>query len=159
MSSASTVSTVSTSPSGFTGVVRDVVILIARVAVGVILFAHGWQKFFTNGIDGTSQGFEGMGVPAPTAAAIFAASVELVGGALLIIGLLTPLVAVLVTANLAGAYWYAHSDAGTIFVDAGGYELVLALAAGALLVGAVAGGRISLDHLVFGRKKASSPAA
>ena len=71
--------------SSFSGVVSDIVILVSRVAVGVILFAHGWQKFFTNGIDATAQGFEGMGVPAATAAAIFAATVELVGGALLIV--------------------------------------------------------------------------
>ncbi len=139
--------------------VSDVVIFLARAAVGVILFAHGWQKFFTNGIDATSQGFDSMGIPAPTAAAVFAATVELVGGALLVIGLLTPVVAVLVVADMAGAFWFAHSDAGTIFVDNGGYELVLALAAGAALAGVVAGGRFSLDYLAFGRRKATSKAA
>lgn len=129
-------------------VIRDVVILLARVALGVILFAHGWQKFFTNGIDATAQGFESMGIPAATAAAVFAAVVELVGGALIVIGLLSRTVAVLVVVDMAGAFWFAHSDAGTIFVGEGGYELVLALAAGAALVGAVAGGRYSLDGVL-----------
>ncbi|MGO1464963.1 MAG: DoxX family protein, partial [Candidatus Corynebacterium faecigallinarum] len=96
--------------SSFSGVVSDIVILVSRVAVGVILFAHGWQKFFTNGIDATARGFEGMGVPAATAAAIFAATVELVGGALLIVGLFTPVVALLVVADMAGAFWYAHRE-------------------------------------------------
>ena len=145
--------------SSFSGVVSDIVILVSRVAVGVILFAHGWQKFFTNGIDATAQGFEGMGVPAATAAAIFAAAVELVGGALLIVGLFTPVVALLVVADMAGAFWYAHREAGTIFVGDGGYEFVLALAVGAALAGALAGGRFSLDRLVFGRKRSLSPAA
>ena len=130
-------------------------IVIARVAVGVTLLAHGWQKFFTNTIDGTSTFFESMDVPAATAAAIFAATVELVGGILLIVGLFTPVVAVLVVIDMIGAWWFVHSDAGTIFVDAGGYELVLVLAAGAALVGAVAGGRYSLDHLILARRKAA----
>lgn len=106
--------------SSFSGVVSDIVILVSRVTVGAILVAHGWQKFFTNGIDATAQGFEGMGVPAATAAAIFAATVELVGGALLIVGLFTPVVALLVVADMAGAFWYAHREAGTIFVGDGG---------------------------------------
>ncbi|WP_297009391.1 DoxX family protein [uncultured Corynebacterium sp.] len=130
----------------------DIVILIARVAVGVILFAHGWQKFFTNTIDGTSAFFASADVPAATASAIFAATVELVGGALLVVGLFTPVVGVLVVIDMLGAWWFVHSDAGTIFVDGGGYELVLALAAGAALVGAVGGGRFSLDHLFSARR-------
>ena len=139
----------------FSRTTSDIVILIARVAVGVTLLAHGWQKFFTNTIDGTSTFFESMDVPAATAAAIFAATVELVGGILLIVGLFTPVVAVLVVIDMIGAWWCVHSDAGTIFVDAGGYELVLVLAAGAALVGAVAGGRYSLDHLILVRRKAA----
>lgn len=139
----------------FSRTTSDIVILIARVAVGVTLLAHGWQKFFTNTIDGTSTFFESMDVPSATAAAIFAATVELVGGILLIVGLFTPVVAVLVVIDMIGAWWFVHSDAGTIFVDAGGYELVLVLAAGAALVGAVAGGRYSLDHLILARRKAA----
>jgi putative oxidoreductase len=41
----------------------DIVILIARVALGVTLLAHGWQKFFTNTIDGTATFFESMDIP------------------------------------------------------------------------------------------------
>lgn len=134
--------------------VSDIVILVARIAVGVTLLAHGWQKFFTNTIDGTSAFFESMDIPAATAASIFAATVELVGGVLLIVGLFTPVVAVLVVVDMIGAWWFVHSDAGTFFVDGGGYELVLMIAAGAALVGALAGGRYSLDHLIFGRRKA-----
>lgn len=138
------------------GTISNVVILLARIALGVTLFAHGWQKFFTNGIDATAQGFDSMGVPAATASAIFAAAVELVGGALLIIGLLTPLVAVLVVVDMAGAFWFAHRTAGTIFVSDGGYELVLVLAAGAALVGAVAGGRYGVDGMLRRRRGAAA---
>ncbi|MFV8243084.1 DoxX family protein [Mycolicibacterium peregrinum] len=41
--------------------VRNVLILLARVGLGVIFVAHGWQKFVTNGIAATQQGFAHMG--------------------------------------------------------------------------------------------------
>lgn len=141
--------------TGVSGTVSDIVILVARVALGAILIAHGWQKFFTNTIDGTSTAFASMDIPAATAAAVFAATVELVGGILLILGLATPVVGALVVVDMIGAWWYAHRDAGTIFVDAGGYELVLALAAGAAVIGAIGGGRFSLDRALLGRRRAA----
>lgn len=141
-----------TSLTGVSRTVSDVVILVSRIALGAILIAHGWQKFSTNTIDGTAAFFESMDIPAASAAAIFAATVELVGGVLLIVGLATPVVGLLVVIDMFGAWWFVHADAGTIFVDKGGYELVLALAAGAALVGAVGGGRFSLDHLIVSRR-------
>lgn len=53
--------------------------LAARVILGVILIAHGWQKFSEWTIAGTTQSFEGMGVPAASIAAPAAAIIELVG--------------------------------------------------------------------------------
>lgn len=138
-----------------TPLISDIVILIARIAIGVTLLAHGWQKFFTNGIGGTADGFEAMGVTAPTASAVFAAVVELVGGILIIVGLFTPVVAVLVVIDMLGAWWFVHKDAGTFFVDGGGHELVLMLAAGAAIIGALVGGKFSLDRLLFHRKAAA----
>jgi putative oxidoreductase len=67
------------------GPARDLAVLVARVAVGVVFLAHGWQKLFTNGIDGTAAFFDQVGVPAAHAAAWFAAVVELAGGAAVII--------------------------------------------------------------------------
>ena len=63
---------------------RDLILLIARVGLGVVFIAHGWQKYRTNGIDGTATGFDQMGVPAPTLSAYYATAVELIGGAALI---------------------------------------------------------------------------
>ena len=57
-----------------------------------------------------------------------AALVELVGGALILVGLATPLVALLVVLNMAGAFWFAHRDGG-VFVTDGGWELVAVIAA------------------------------
>jgi len=130
----------------------DLALLASRVALGVILLAHGWQKLNEYTIAGTAASFAQMGVPAPTAAATFATAVELVGGAALILGLLTPVVALLNIANLLGALVLVHAGNG-VFVENGGYELVLALAAGLAVVAVLGGGKLSVDSLI-GRRYA-----
>ena len=134
---------------------RDLALLLARVAVGLAFFAHGWQKLFTNGIDGTASFFNQSGVPMPTVAAWAAALLELVGGALLIVGLVVPAAALLLVFDMLGAYVFVHAGNG-LFIDRGGFELVGALGAGCLILLAVGGGRYSVDHPLFGRR--GSPA-
>jgi putative oxidoreductase len=126
---------------------KDLAVLVARVAIGAVLIAHGAQKFFTFGIAGTTDSFAGMGIPVPEAAASFAAVVELVGGAALVLGAATPVVGLLVTVNMLGALVLVHIGNG-VFVDQGGFELVAALGAGALVLAATGPGAWSVDHLV-----------
>lgn len=130
----------------------DVVLLLARIGLGVILIAHGWQKFNEWTLAGTASSFEEMGIPAPGVTSVFAASAELVGGALLLVGLFTPLVAVLNLLVQIGAFALVHVQAG-VFVDDGGYELVLALAVGLLLVAARGAGKFSIDALLPGSRR------
>lgn len=135
--------------------VVDGVLLFARVAVGIIFFAHGWNHLFTTGIEGTQHEFKSLGAPAPSFSAWYAGIVELIGGVLLIIGVLIPLAAVLLFLDMAGAFFFVHWRKG-IYVSNGGYELVLALGAAALALGAVGPGRYSiaglLGHLRGGRR-------
>ena len=65
--------------------VREVLLLVARVLIGIVLIAHGWQKFATYGIGGVTASFEKMGVPLPAVSAVFSAVVELAGGAALLL--------------------------------------------------------------------------
>ncbi|MFZ2510863.1 MAG: DoxX family protein [Gordonia sp. (in: high G+C Gram-positive bacteria)] len=116
----------------------------ARIILGIIFIAHGWQKFFTNGIGATADGFKQMGVPAPTLSAWFSALVELVGGAALVIGLAVPVFAVLLILNMLGALFMVHLENG-FFAASGGYELVLALIAGLIAVGFTNQGAASVD--------------
>lgn len=87
--------------------------------------------------------------------------IELIGGALLILVSLTPLVGILLTANVIGALVIVHLTP-TPFVDQGRWELVAALAAGALLLAVMGPGRLSVDHFLFvgktskGRKRSSA---
>ncbi|GAB2736845.1 DoxX family protein [Salinifilum aidingensis] len=130
-------------------ILRDLFALVARVGIGVVLIAHGWQKFVDWGIAGTAESFRGMGVPSPTAAAWFAAVVELVGGVLLVLGLLLPLVGVAVAVDMAGAALFVHAGQGLFVPD--GVELVLVLGVATLALG-FGGGRWSLDHGLFRRR-------
>lgn len=129
---------------------RDVALLAARVGLGVIFVAHGWQKFSTWGIEGTASSFAQMGVPLPEVSAWFSAIVELVGGAALVLGAAVPVFGVLLAFVMTGALVIVHAGSG-IFVDQGGFELVLALGAGALTLAAVGPGRWSIDALVAPR--------
>lgn len=137
-------------PARTTPVLGDVALLFARVALGFVLLAHGWQKYSEYTLDGTTAAFGDMGVPAPAAAALFATVVEIVGGLALIAGLLTPVAAAANIVNLLGALVLVHAGNG-VFVENGGYELVLALIAGLTVVLALGSGRFSTDELLARR--------
>src|SRR5699024_5072077 len=107
---------------------RDILLLLARVGLGAVFLAHGLEKFITNGVDGTAEGFAAMGVPLPTVSAWFAALVETIGGTALILGVLTPVFGVLLAIVTVGALLIVHLPNG-IWVADNGYELVLALTA------------------------------
>lgn len=124
---------------------RDLGLLIGRVVVGVTFMVHGWQKW-SAGIGGTQQGFADLGVPVPDVSAAALASLELGGGALLVLGALTSVVAPLLGLGMLGAAWYAHRDAFLMSDD--GAEFVLVLAAVAFLLALVGPGRLSVDALL-----------
>jgi len=130
--------------------VRDLAQLVARIGLGYVFFAHGWQKLHDNGLAGTTAAFRKMGIPAPEASAYYSTFVELIGGAALILGLLTGLVGLLLFADMLGAFAIVHVHNG-VFVGSGGYELVAALGVGALLLAVIGAGRISVDGAI-GRK-------
>jgi putative oxidoreductase len=130
---------------------RDAALLLARLLLGTIMLAHGHQKLLVEGLGRTSQGFEHMSIPWAIVSASFVTVVEVVGGALLVAGLLTTVVAALMGVVMAGAAAYVHVPHG-IFVTDGGWELVGAIGA-ALTVLAVAGpGRWSAEHLLRVRR-------
>lgn len=124
---------------------------ILRVVTGFLFAAHGWQKFNEFTIPGTQAAFVQMGVPAANLVAPVIATLELVGGVALILGVLTRVFAVLLALDMLGALFLVHATAG-IFAAAGGYELVLILAAAALAVALVGAGRVSVDKALFGHR-------
>ena len=135
--------------------VRDVALLVARLVLGVVLVAHGWQKVFTNGLGATAEGFAGMGVPLAPVSAAFVGLVELVGGVLLVAGAATALVGVLVVLDMIGAALLVHVANG-VFASDGGWELVGVIGATALVLAAVGAGRFSVDHVLASRRTAAT---
>ncbi|GAA2617950.1 DoxX family protein [Actinomadura fulvescens] len=127
----------------------DAGLLVGRVAIGVVFIAHGWDKL-DKGHGAVSAGFDKGGIPLPDLSAAFVTWVELAGGIAMILGLLVPLTGLLLAFTMAGAYWYVHRENG-LFANEGGYEYVLVLAALALLLTFVGGGRFGLDA-VFSRR-------
>lgn len=108
--------------------------LIVRVVLGVIFAVHGFVKF-QDGISNTVGWFESIGLPGFLAYGV--ASVEIIGGLLLIIGLGTRIVAGLFLLLMVGAIITAKLAVGFL----NGYELDLALMAMAAFL-AIAGSEL-----------------
>ena len=125
--------------------------------LGVVLFAHGWQKLVIKGIGGTYAWFQAMGIPLAIVATSFVTTVEFVGGALLILGALTRVVVALHILVMIGAAALVHISHG-LFAQDGGWELVGVIAACELVLAATGAGRFSIDHLVHrGRQARAMP--
>ena len=125
--------------------------------LGVVLFAHGWQKFVIKGIGGTYAWFQAMGIPLAIVATSFVTVVEFVGGALLLLGALTRVVVALHMLVMIGAAGFVHISHG-LFAQDGGWELVGVIAACELVLAATGAGRFSIDHLVHrGRQARAMP--
>ena len=111
------------------------------------MVAHGLQKL-TGGPANFGQGLAGMGVPLPVLMAYVVTFVELIGGILLIIGLLSRLAALLLTIDLAVAILLVNVNTGLIAPQGSGAgaELDLALIAGLLVILFAGPGKLSLDY-------------
>jgi putative oxidoreductase len=115
----------------------DLGLLALRLWIGVVGMLHGSQKIFTGeGIKGFAGFLEKLNVPAPAASAWMAALSELVGGAMIALGLWPRIAAVPFAITMIVAWATAHK--GAFFAQTGGGEYPLTLAVIALAI-AVAG--------------------
>jgi putative oxidoreductase len=98
----------------------DAAALLLRVSLGTMFIAHALLKYFVFTPAGTAQFFESLGLPGVLGYVTI--GVELVGGALLILGVRTRVVALALVPVLLGATW-AHSGNGWLFTSPnGGWE-------------------------------------
>lgn len=125
---------------------HDLAALVARIAVGGIFFANGWQKL-ENGLTSTDATFATHNVPAPRAWAIITMLSELVGGAFLIAGLVVSVVGLVLFAE-ALAVFVAAAPINPISLN----ELIL-LGVTSILLAVVGAGRVSVDHMVVIRRR------
>jgi len=126
-------------------------LLVLRIAIGVVFIAHGGQKLFVNGIAATADGFAGLGIPFPFPNAVAATFVELVGGLLILVGLLTRWSSIPVAFTMVVAFAMVHGKNG-FFMQTGGFEYVAVLFLGAIALLFTGAGKYSLDHALLGVK-------
>jgi putative oxidoreductase len=125
-------------------------LLILRVIVGIVMFAHGYNHVFRGGkIEGTGRWFESLGMKPGKLHAWLASLTELAVGPMLIFGFLTPLAAAGVVGVMFVALITNHLKNGFfIFRPGEGYEYVLTLACVGLSIGAIGAGEWSIDDAI-----------
>jgi putative oxidoreductase len=123
-------------------------LLAFRIVLGVVFLAHGYNHVFGGGkIAGTGRWFESLGMRPGWLHAWTASITELGSGALLIVGLATPLACAGVIGTMTVAWITNHLRNGFfIFRPGEGYEYVMTLVAAAVGLAGVGGGYWSLDH-------------
>ena len=112
---------------------------VLRAVSALIFMAHGTQKLL---------GFPASptGVPAMLTMPWIAGVLELVGGALLMVGLFTRPVAFVLSGMMACAYWIAHAPRSA-FPALNGGDAAILFCFVFLYLAAAGGGPWSLDHL------------
>lgn len=126
----------------------DLALLILRLAVGTVMLAHGYNHIFGGGkIAGTGRWFESLGMRPGWLHAWTASVTELGAGALLLLGLVTPLAGAAVVGVMLVAWVTNHRNNGFfIFRPGEGYEYVMTLTCSGLFFCGAGAGRLSLDH-------------
>src|SRR3546814_5838577 len=108
----------------------NLALLVLRCGIGAVMLAHGIHHIFGGGkIEGTGRWFESLGMKPGLLHAWLASVTEIVGGALLILGLLTLLAGAATIGVMAVAGITTHRGNGFfIFRPGEGGEYVLTLA-------------------------------
>ena len=129
--------------------------VVLRVVLGIIMAAHGWSKLSGGPGTGFASMLENQGLFAPVALAWLVTLVELVGGIALIVGLLTRISAVLISAVLVVAIILVKSDMGLIAQGGAGAELDLAILAGLIALVILGPGPLSVDQALGWTRESS----
>lgn len=126
----------------------DVGLLLLRIVLGITFIGHGAQKLFGMfdgpGIAGVTGFFGSLGVPMPGVMAWVVALFEFLGGIFILIGFLTPVAGLMITAVMLGAIATVHLSKG-FWNGNGGVEFPLALIAAALALVFAGPGRYSVE--------------
>jgi len=116
--------------------------LVLRVSLGIMFVAHALLKVFVFTLPGTVGFFESVGFPGWLAYVTIAA--ELIGGALLILGVYARWVALALVPILLGAL-QVHLGNGWVFsAEGGGWEYPAFLAAASLVQALLGDGAYAL---------------
>jgi putative oxidoreductase len=128
----------------------DLSLFAIRTVLGIVFIAHGAQKWFIVGLPGTVANFGEVAIPIPEIVAPTVATLEILTGVAVIVGLLTRLASLFLTGISLVALFAVHRSAG-FFVAYGGYEYVLVLAVMSAAVVLSGAGRYSVDAVIVGK--------
>jgi putative oxidoreductase len=130
--------------------------LLLRLTLGIIFIPHGYQKLFKKGVGtgATVNFFSTTSVPAPRIFTYIVGSIEFFGGMFLITGLLTRLIALVLSVNIIIGLITVKLKTGfmTRLMEnerIRGYEVNLALLTIGLVLVFLGTGKFSLDFIVF----------
>jgi putative oxidoreductase len=127
---------------------QPLALLVLRLALGVIMVAHGYSKVF-GGLHHHAQFVASLGMPAWLG--YVSAFAEFLGGLLLILGFLTRPAAFAICVDMAVAISKVHWKNGLVGSNRSGFEFPLALAVIALALIFYGAGPIAVDHIFGGR--------
>jgi putative oxidoreductase len=134
--------------------VSDTVLLIGRLAMGIIFFQSGFAKL--TGLDAFIGSLGNRGVPFPDFWGPIGAISEFAGGTLIILGLGTRYAAalivvfVIIATAISHRYWEFAEPARRL--QQGQFYKNLAIAGGALFLFICAAGRFSLDAFLLRKR-------
>ena len=130
----------------------DAGLLLLRVLLAVILFAHAGQKtlgwFQGQGIGKMAGVFENLGLKPGRVMVLAAAVAEVCGAISLLLGFLTPAGALITAATMAVAGLTMQRAAGSFWNAAGGGEYPFVLAVMAVAIGFTGPGALSIDRAI-----------
>lgn len=132
--------------AGFYASVSDLWYPMIRVAIGGIIFMHGWAKL-TGNVDNVATFMAKNGLAPGLGFAYAAILLETAGAICIILGLFTRVVAAALAVELLIAMLAVHWVKG-FSVGAGGYEYVLLLGIVMFAIALRGGGPYSLDRMI-----------
>jgi putative oxidoreductase len=132
---------------------QPLALLVMRLALGVIMVAHGYSKVF-GGLHRFAQMVGNMGMPSWLG--YVAAFTEFLGGLFVLFGFFTRPAAFAICIDLSVAISKVHWHNGLIgSPEHTGYEFPLAAAALAFALILFGGGPIAIDHILRGGSSVS----
>lgn len=135
---------------------RDVILLVGRLALGLIFVKSGLQKLMA--LSAFAASLASRGVPQSSFWAVVGATVEFVGGILIITGLRTReasllmILFVIVATGISHRYW-EFAEAAARRTQESQFFKNLSIIGGFVLLFATGAGRFALDALLRRRKQ------
>ncbi|WP_439273507.1 DoxX family protein [Pseudochrobactrum sp. HB0163] len=121
---------------------NSAIILIARIFLSILFILAGWSKL--SDLEGTTQYFLGLELPAPMAMAVIVGLIEFIGGLAILIGFKIRIAAAIIALFTIGTILVAHLDfsQGLNIIMA---QKNLAITGGLLLLIVTGAGLFSVD--------------